>query len=278
IFHKRYAKFPLLVKTSIKKLSEEYGSGVRLAEVKTSTKICYTRAPPASYLASTSNSSLQLTTTTIALLFDNTEEIHFNAIVQKKSILNNYLLSYYSKLIVAKAHYHSAWVAVTGVLCDETKEHQNKHYCLVLVKRAKQFAKAFADVLAIISQDDKSKIGLGILIVILLVYLIIQSDKTNNDIYSEQLAIFIHLQWSLETSSATYIEDLNYLISNLQYAKTLKIDNNIKPIWVLLVNRGSDENPKHLKIYSYIYNLVKRAMATLSGKLARITLPIDHFG
>ncbi|CAG8589262.1 9530_t:CDS:1, partial [Scutellospora calospora] len=33
------------------------------------------------------------------------------------------------------------------------------------VKGAKQFAKAFADVLAIISQDDKSKIGIGILTV-----------------------------------------------------------------------------------------------------------------
>ncbi|CAG8782440.1 12070_t:CDS:2, partial [Dentiscutata erythropus] len=34
--------------------------------------------------ASMSNSSLQLNTTTIALLSDNTEEIRFNAIAQKK--------------------------------------------------------------------------------------------------------------------------------------------------------------------------------------------------
>ena len=68
-----------------------------------------------------------------------------------------------------------------------------------------------------------------------------------------------------------------------------------------MIDGGPNKNPRHLKnIKSYYqlfkkfdldflsvrthapdqskYNSVKRDMATLSGKLAGITLPIDHFG
>jgi len=68
-----------------------------------------------------------------------------------------------------------------------------------------------------------------------------------------------------------------------------------------LVDRGSDENPRHLKnIKAYCqlfkkfdldflsmrthasgqskYNLVEKGMATLFNKLVSITLPIDHYG
>ena len=70
---------------------------------------------------------------------------------------------------------------------------------------------------------------------------------------------------------------------------------------MLLVDRGPDENPRHLKNIKFYcqlfrkfdldyltirthvsgqskYNPVEREMATLSGKLAGVTLPIDHFG
>src|SRR3954452_22408840 len=70
---------------------------------------------------------------------------------------------------------------------------------------------------------------------------------------------------------------------------------------MLLVDRGPDENSRHLKnikTYCHLfqkfdldyltvrthapgqskYNSVERGMATLSGKLAGITLLIDHFG
>ncbi|CAG8852584.1 186_t:CDS:1, partial [Gigaspora margarita] len=213
---------------------------------------------------------------------------------------------------------------------DEAREHQYEHYCLASVKRAKQFAKTFASASIIISQDDKSKIGLGVPAVsrtfhtlqsfaepvrvsdhdfpyghdqklVPSVYLMIQPDKTNDDIRSGQLAIFVRPQWSLGTSSETHMEDLSSLISNAQYTEALKVDGCIKPIWVLLVDGGPDENPRHLKnINSYCkffkkfdldyltvrthapgqskYNPVERAIATLSGKLAGITLPIDHFG
>ena len=42
------------------------------------------------------------------------------------------------------------------------REHVDSHYCLALVKCAKQFASTFADMLVVISQDDKAKISFGI--------------------------------------------------------------------------------------------------------------------
>ncbi|CAI2182576.1 15166_t:CDS:2 [Funneliformis geosporum] len=103
----------------------------------------------------------------------------------------------------------------------------------------------------------------------------IKLNELNDDLRTGQLAIFVHCQWSLGTSSLTHMQDLE-------------------------MDRRPDENPRHLKnIKKYIqlfqkfdldyltvqthtlgqskYNPVERSIATLSKKLAGITLPIDHF-
>ena len=96
------------------------------------------------------------------------------------------------------------------------------------------------------------------------------------------------------------MQDLESLVANSRYTDTLKANGQIRPIWILLVDGGPDENPRHLKnikVYCQLfkkfdldylsirthapgqskYNPVERGMATLSEKLAGITLPIDHF-
>ena len=96
------------------------------------------------------------------------------------------------------------------------------------------------------------------------------------------------------------MQDLKSLTLDPQYDDVLKADEEIRPIWILLVDGGPDENPRHLKnikTYSQLfrkfnldyltirthaprqskYNPIERDMATLSEKLAGITLPIDHF-
>ncbi|CAG8744589.1 36982_t:CDS:1 [Gigaspora margarita] len=82
-----------------------------------------------------------------------------------RTILNNYLLLCRSRTIVAKEHNHPAWVSVTRVSRDKTKEHSDEYYCLASIKGARQFAQTFSDVFIIVSQDDKSKIGLGVPVV-----------------------------------------------------------------------------------------------------------------
>ncbi|PKB97764.1 hypothetical protein RhiirA5_432533 [Rhizophagus irregularis] len=97
------------------------------------------------------------------------------------------------------------------------------------------------------------------------------------------------------------MNDLNSLTQNSHFDEILKVDGKIKPIWILLVDGGPDENPRHMKnIYQYCkmfhafdldylsirthapgqlaYNPVERSMSTLSQKLAGITLPINKFG
>jgi hypothetical protein len=98
------------------------------------------------------------------------------------------------------------------------------------------------------------------------------------------------------------MQDLKSLTLDFKYDDMLKTSNGqIRPIWMLLVDGGLDKNPRHLKnikVYYQLfkkfdldylsvrthasgqskYNPIERGMATLSGKLAGITLPIDHFG
>ena len=251
-------------------------------------------------------------------------------IYMARTTLKNYLLPRQSNSIAAKAHHHPAWVAVSGVSRTDTREHSDGHYCLASVKYARQFASMFADKSVIISQDDKAKVGLGVPAVgrtfqtlqsinepvsvadhdfpigcrqklIPSVYLIIKPNELKDELRTGQLAIFTRPQWPIGTSSLTHMQDLESLALNSQYDDALKTNGQIRPIWILLVDGGPDENPRHLKnimVYCQLfkkfdldylsvrthapgqskYNPVERGMATLSGKLAGITLPIDHFG
>uniref|UniRef100_U9UIM9 Uncharacterized protein n=1 Tax=Rhizophagus irregularis (strain DAOM 181602 / DAOM 197198 / MUCL 43194) TaxID=747089 RepID=U9UIM9_RHIID len=223
-----------------------------------------------------------------------------------RTTLNNYLLPRQSNSIAAKAHHHPAWVSVAGVSRTETRDHPDGHYCLASTKYARQFATAFADNSVVISQDDKAKIGFGVPAVgrtfhslqsvnepvsvadhdfplenaqklVLSVYLITKPNESNDKLRTGQLAIFVRCQWSLGTSSLTHMQDLESLVLDPQYDDVLKTSGEIRPIWVLLFDLDYLTVRTHALEQSK-YNPVERGMATLSGKLAGITLPIDHFG
>ncbi|CAG8716866.1 16537_t:CDS:2 [Gigaspora margarita] len=149
------------------------------------------------------------------------------------------------------------------------KPHVNEHYCLASVKSARTFAKVFADDAVIISQDDKAKIVAdhdfpvgSKMKLIPSVYLIIDPANSNNSLRLGQLSIFVRPEYFVGTSSLTHISDLQSIITNQQFAGALIKEDKIKPIFVLLS----------------AYNPVERSMASLSEKLAGITLPIDNFG
>ncbi len=97
------------------------------------------------------------------------------------------------------------------------------------------------------------------------------------------------------------MQDLINLVSMREYKEVFKINDTIKPLWVILVDGEPDENPRYLKnIHQYYrlfkkldldyltirthvlgqsaFNPVERSMTTLSKKLAGISLPIDTFG
>ncbi|CAG8718047.1 15527_t:CDS:2 [Gigaspora margarita] len=164
------------------------------------------------------------------------------------------------------------------------KPHVDEHYCLASVKTARTLAKVFVDDTIIISQDDKAKVGLGVLTVgrifktiqtinkpvsvadydfpvsskmklIPSVYLIIDPANSNDSLRLGQLAIFVRPEYFVGTISLTHISDLENIIPNQEFAAAIMKENKVKPVWVLLVDSA--------------YNPVERSMAFLSEKLAR---------
>ncbi|CAB4476999.1 unnamed protein product [Rhizophagus irregularis] len=187
----------------------------------------------------------------------------------------------------------------------------------------------FANEAVIISQDDKAKVGLGTPAVgrtfktvqtvnepviiedhdfpvgskmklIPSVYLTIDPTDSSNTLRTGKLSIFIRPEYFIGTSSETHIADLESIVSNEEFFTIIKKDDEVKPIWILLVDSGPDENLKHMKNiiqYAHLfhalnldyltvrthapgqsaYNPVERGMASLSAKLASITLPVNEF-
>ncbi|CAG8759565.1 37803_t:CDS:2 [Gigaspora margarita] len=80
---------------------------------------------------------------------------------------------------------------------------------------------------------------------VLSVYLIINPNESNDELWTGQLTIFVCHQWFLGTSSLTHIQDFESLTLDLQYDTVLKTRREIQLIWV--VDGGLDENPRYLK-------------------------------
>ncbi|CAG8818546.1 23577_t:CDS:2, partial [Gigaspora margarita] len=157
-------------------------------------------------------------------------------------------------------------IQMMSVSRNEMKDYIDEHCCLSLVKSAQQFVTSFASHSVIILQDDKAKVPLGVPAVgwifktiqsdnepvtipdydfpkgsiqklIPSVYLIIDPEDSSEMLQKGQLSIFIC------TSSSTHMADILSLLENLDLDQTLKIENEFKPILVLLVDKQSAYNP-----------------------------------
>ncbi|CAG8459489.1 22371_t:CDS:2 [Cetraspora pellucida] len=147
---------------------------------------------------------------------------------------------------------------VSSVSRTDNNDHPDEHYCLISVKNNK--AKVPLGITAVrrtfrvlqtirklvIVSDYNFPIGVQQKL-IPLVYLIISPNDTNVMLRNSQLSIFIHPQYGVGTSSTTHMQDLDLLVKDSHLDGMLKIENKIKPIWVLLVDGGPDENPYHMK-------------------------------
>ncbi|CAG8823145.1 19050_t:CDS:2, partial [Gigaspora margarita] len=105
----------------------------------------------------------------------------------------------------------------------------------------------------------------------------------------------------LETDESLRVADILLLVSNKRFDEDFRYNDEIKLLRVLLVNGGPDKNLRHFKniiqyckLFHFLnldyltirthaldqsaYNLVEKSISSLSKKVARITLLIDHFG
>lgn len=48
-------------------------------------------------------------------------------------------------------------------------------------------------------------------------------------------------------SSATHMSDFNFLTQDSRFDKILKVDSQIKLIWIILVDKGLDKNFCYMK-------------------------------
>ncbi|CAG8759073.1 2109_t:CDS:2 [Cetraspora pellucida] len=166
---------------------------------------------------------------------------------------------------------------------------------------AKQFASAFTSYSVIISQDNKAKVPFGISAVGRTFKTVQSSHKLVVMPGSKQKLIpSVYLMIDSEDSNDSLF-DIMVIIENPVLNNMLKLENEFKPILVLLVDGGPNENSRHFKNIKeycklfielnldyltirthasrqFVYNLVEHSMFTLLGKLADIVLPIDHFG
>ncbi|CAG8803547.1 31409_t:CDS:2, partial [Gigaspora margarita] len=177
------------------------------------------------------------------------------------------------------------------------------HYCLQIVKDAKQFASAFASYSVIILQDNKAKFPLGIPAVGKTFRTIQTACKPvevpDHDFpkgSKQKLIPSVYLTIDPEDSN-----DLLHNVKNTILSSKLKLEYEFKPILVLLVEGGPNENPRHLKNIKeyyklfielnldyftikphapeqFAYNFVERSISMLLRKFAGIVLPIDNFG
>src|SRR5436305_357201 len=79
------------------------------------------------------------------------------------------------------------------------------------------------------------------------VYLITDLSDSSNTLQTGQLSIFVRPEYFIGTSSETYIADLENIISNEKFSSIVKKNDQVKPIWILLVDSSPDENSKHMK-------------------------------
>jgi hypothetical protein len=198
------------------------------------------------------------------------------------------------------------------------------------MKLMKEFALLLdSDICAFISQDDKAKIPLKINAVGR-TFKVLQADiapivsmdhdfpygpshklipsfylivcREGSSLVQKQLCCFVRSQLLDSSTSSAHYADYKSMLENPLSGDLLKsIDGLAKPVLLLSVDGGPDENPRHFKnITQYTkymhdndidymsvrthapnqsaYNLVERSMAPFSKYLAGVILPADTHG
>lgn len=211
------------------------------------------------------------------------------------------------------------------------KDHEDCKFAAATIQFLKDLAGIFGnDSVFVLSQDDKARVPLGLpaankqgpilmsmdykvtlpdhdwviatrhkLIPSVYAGLEIRDGKVS---YSGPTYIAIRSGKHDSSTAFTHAVDLNRLIQlNVFSSFSCNADGSVKPIWILLVDGGPDENPRYPKTLRYAvqhfvsnnldaifvatnaphhsaFNPVERKMAPLSKDLCGIILPHDHYG
>ncbi|CAF4260586.1 unnamed protein product [Rotaria sp. Silwood2] len=250
----------------------------------------------------------------------------------KRTTLYYRLLPHRASSIDGRRHVNTVPVRLRRAQNDEHGKHEDGHFATATIRYMKDLASVFGnDCVFYLSQDDKCKVPLGLPaarvqapMLMHLDYRIRLPDHDWTVAPRHQLtpsvyaACLLSEEGDLGYSGPTYIAvrsakhdlssaeshaiDFDRLVSLKEFEDVARDETGqVKPILIVTVDGGPDENPRFpktlvanigkFKKYNLdalfvlthapgqsAYNIVERRMAPLSHDLAGLILPHDHFG
>ncbi|CAF1024873.1 unnamed protein product [Rotaria sordida] len=250
----------------------------------------------------------------------------------KRTTLYYRLLPHRASSRDGRRHVNTAPVRLRRAQNDDHGKHEDGHFATATIRYMKDLASIFGnDCVFYLSQDDKCKVPLGLpaarVQAPLLMHLDYRISLPDHDwvvaprhqlIPSVYAACLLSQDGDIGYSGPTYIAvrsarhdlstadshatDFDRLVSLKEFEKVARDETGqVKPIVIVTVDGGPDENPRFPKtLVSSIrkfkkynldaffvlthapgqsaYNIVESRMAPLSHDLAGLILPHDHFG
>ncbi|CAF1291047.1 unnamed protein product [Rotaria sordida] len=250
----------------------------------------------------------------------------------KRTTLYYRLLPHRAKSVDGRRHVNTVPVRLRRAQNDEHGKHEDGHFATATIRYMKDLASIFGnDCVFYLSQDDKCKVPLGLpaakVQAPMLMHLDYRVRLPDHDwtvaprhqlTPSVYAACFLSEEGDLGYSGPTYVAirsakhefssaeshalDFDRLICLKEFEEVARDETGqVKPILIVTVDGGPDENPRFPKtLVSNIrkfkkynldalfilthapgqsaYNIVERRMAPLSHDLAGLILPHDYFG
>jgi len=250
----------------------------------------------------------------------------------KRTTLYYRLLPHRAKSIDGRRHVHTVPVRLRRAQNDEHGKHEDGHFATATIRYIKDLASVFGnDCVFYLSQDDKCKVPLGLPAARVQAPMLMHLDyrirlpdhdwtvaprhqltpsvyaacllSEDGDLgYSGPTYIAIRSAKHDLSSAESHATDFDKLVGLKEFEKVARDEHgNVKPIVIITVDGGPDENPRFpktlvasirkFKKYNLdamfvlthapgqsAYNIVERRMAPLSHDLAGLILPYDHFG
>ncbi|CAF1083211.1 unnamed protein product, partial [Didymodactylos carnosus] len=250
----------------------------------------------------------------------------------KRSTLYYRLLPRRPTSIDGRRHVRTVPVRLRRAQNNDHGKHEDGHFATATIRYIKDLAGIFGnDVVFFLSQDDKCKVPIGLPAAKIQAPMLMHLDyavklpdhdwtvaprhqltpsvyaacviNPDGDVgYSGPTYIAVRSAKHDRSDAQSHAKDFDTLVQLKEFEKVCRdLNGNIKPIVIVTVDGGPDENPRFPKTLmaairkfrrynldalfilthapgQSAYNVVERRMAPLSHDLAGLILPHDHFG
>ncbi|CAF4890528.1 unnamed protein product, partial [Rotaria socialis] len=259
------------------------------------------------------------------------EHLKLRGFILSRSTTYLRLLPRRSNSTEGKRHVRTVPVRLKRSSNDEHKKHVDQYFAMNTINHLKTLASMFgSDAVFFLSQDDKARVPIGLPAarkqapllmhldykislpdhdfvvapghkLIPSVYAACTINNKNEVTYSGPTYISIRSGKHDSSTAETHHRDFSLLFESKDFQSVMKLNDKCKPIVIICVDGGPDENPRYSKTLvggvnlfkkyeldclfvasncpgRSAYNMVERRMAPLSNQLAGLILPHDYYG